>query len=118
VFQQHNSWGGPIKYVFGVDAQGKSRHQAAEKLVRQLPPRAKVSASGFTTPYISNRPDAYNMTLGVFDAQYIFFPSEAGDFIVDERATVTRLLKTLALSPSSPRLPWPSEAIPKISTRS
>jgi uncharacterized membrane protein len=93
VFQQHNSWGGPIKYVFGVDAQGKSRHQAAEKLVRQLPPRAKVSASGFTTPYISNRPDAYNMTLGVFDAQYIFFPSEAGDFIVDERATVTRLLQ-------------------------
>jgi uncharacterized membrane protein len=93
VFQQHNSWGGPIKYVFGVDAQGRIRHQAAEKLVRLLPPRAKVSASGFTTPYISNRPDAYNMTLGIFDAQYIFFPSEPADFIVDERATVTRLLR-------------------------
>jgi hypothetical protein len=58
-----------------------------------MPPRAKVSASGFTTPFISNRPDAYNMTLGIFDADYIFIPSEAGDFIGDERATVTRLLQ-------------------------
>ncbi len=92
IFQKTNSWGGPIKYEFGVDSDGRRRHQAAERLVKHLPPRAKVSASGFTTPYISNRPDAYNMTLGIFDAQYIFFPSEASDFIVEERATVTRLL--------------------------
>jgi hypothetical protein len=92
IFQKTNSWGGPIKYVFGVDSAGQRRHQAAERLVKHLPPRAKVSGSGFTTPFISNRPDAYNMTLGIFDADYIFFPSEAGDFIVDERATVTRLL--------------------------
>jgi uncharacterized membrane protein len=94
VLQQHNSWGGPVKFIFGIDAQGKSRHQGAERLARLLPKRAKVSASGFATPYISNRPDAYNMTLGVFDAEYIFFPSEASDFIVDERATVTRLLQS------------------------
>lgn len=94
VLQQHNAWGGPIKYVFGIDAQGKSRHQGAERLARLLPKRAKVSASGFVTPYISNRPDAYNMTLGIFDAQYIFFPSEPADFIADERATVTRLLQS------------------------
>lgn len=94
VFQKTNSWGGPIKYVFGIDSEGRRRHDAAERLVKHLPPRAKVSGSGFTTPYISNRPDAYNMTLGVFDADYLFFPSEAGDFIVDERATVTRLLNS------------------------
>jgi uncharacterized membrane protein len=94
LFQQENAYGGPIKYVFGIDAQGKRRHQAAEKLLRLLPPRAKVSGGGFITPYISNRPDAYNMTLGIFDAEYIFFPSETADFIVDERATVTRLLET------------------------
>jgi len=92
IFQKTNSWGGPIKYVFGIDSDGRRRHQAAERLLKHLPPRAKVSASGFTTPFISNRPDAYNMTLGIFDAEYLFFPSEAGDFIVDERATVTRLL--------------------------
>ncbi len=94
VFQKTNSWGGPIKYTFGVDADGRRRHQAAERLVKLLPPRAKVSGSGFTTPFISNRPDAYNMTLGIYDAEYIFFPSEASDFIVDERATVTRLLNS------------------------
>jgi uncharacterized membrane protein len=93
IFQRTNSWGGPIKYVFGVDSEGRQRHRAAERLLKHLPPRAKVSASGFTTPFISNRPDAYNMTLGIFDADYIFFPSEAQDFIVDERATVTRLLR-------------------------
>jgi uncharacterized membrane protein len=94
IFQKTNSYGGPIKYTFGVDPEGRKRHDAAERLVRKLPPRAKVSGSGFTTPYISNRPDAYNMTLGIFDADYIFFPSEPGDFIVDEKATVTRLLRT------------------------
>jgi len=41
--------GGPIKYTFGVDAEGRRRHQAAERLVHHLPPRAKVSGSGFTT---------------------------------------------------------------------
>jgi hypothetical protein len=94
VFQQHNSWGGPIQYVFGVGSQGKSRHQAAERLVHLLPPRAKVSGSAFTTPYISNRPNAYNMTIGIFDAEYIFFPSEPADLIADERGTVTRLLQS------------------------
>jgi hypothetical protein len=92
VFQQHNSWGGPIQYVFGIDSHGRSRHQAAERLVRLLPPRAKVSGSAFTTPYISNRPSAYNMTAGIFDAEYIFFPSEPADLVADERGTVTRLL--------------------------
>jgi uncharacterized membrane protein len=94
IFQKTNSWGGPIKYTFGIDADGRRRHDAAERLVKLLPPRAKVSGSGFTTPYISNRPDAYNMTLGIFDAEYIFIPSDAGDFIVDERATTTRLLNS------------------------
>ena len=95
IFQQTNSWGGPIKYVFGVDAEGKRRHEAAMRLVRLLPPRAKVTGSGFTTPFISNRPDAYNMTISAdTDAKYIFLPSEAGDFIGDERALVTRLFRS------------------------
>jgi uncharacterized membrane protein len=93
VFQKTNSYGGPIKYEFGVGSEGRRRHAAAERLVKLMPPRAKVSGSGFTTPFFSNRPDAYNMTLGIFDAEYIFFPSEASDCIVDEKSTVTKLLK-------------------------
>jgi len=94
IFQQTNSWGGPIKYTFGVDAEGRRRHQAAERLVRHLPPRAKVSGSGFTTPFVSNRPDAYNMTISnEADADYLIFPSESGDFIGNERETLTRVLR-------------------------
>jgi uncharacterized membrane protein len=92
IFQQTTAYGGIIKFKFGVDAEGRRRHQAAVRLLQKLPPRAKVSASGFTTPFISNRPDAYNITLGIFDAEYLFFPSEASDFIVDERSTIKRLL--------------------------
>ena len=95
IFQQTNSYGGPIKFVFGVNAEGQRRHEAAERLVRQLPPRASVTGGGFTTPYISNRPDAFNLTIsGATDAEYMFIPSEAADFIGDEKATVTRLLRS------------------------
>jgi uncharacterized membrane protein len=93
LFQQTNSWGGPIKFIFGVDAEGQRRHEAAERVVRHLPRRAKVSGSGFTTPFVSNRPDAYNMTISnEADADYLIFPSEAGDFIGNERETLTRVL--------------------------
>ena len=95
ILQRTNSYGGPIKYTFGIDAEGRRRHEAAERIVRHLPPRAKVTGGGFTTPYVSNRPDAYNLTIsGTTDAEYMFIPSEAGDFIVDEKATVTRELKS------------------------
>ncbi len=54
-----------------------------------------MTGGGFTTPYVSNRPDAFNLTIsGVTDAEYIFIPSESGDFIVDEKATVSRVLKS------------------------
>jgi hypothetical protein len=93
--QQTNSYGGPIKYVFGVNAEGQRRHEAAERLVRHLPARATVTGAGFTTPYVSNRPDAFNLTIsGATGAEYMFIPSEAADFIGDERSTVARLLKS------------------------
>jgi uncharacterized membrane protein len=93
ILQQTNSYGGPIKFTFGVDAEGKRRHEAAERLVRHLPARAKVAGSGFTTPFVSNRPDAYNMTISnETDAEYLVFPSEASDLIGNERETLTRVL--------------------------
>jgi hypothetical protein len=58
------------------------------------PAAAKVSGSGFTTPFVSNRPDAYNMTISnEADAEYLIFPSESGDFIGNERETLTRVLR-------------------------
>ena len=55
-------------------------------------PRSR--AAGFTTPYVSNRPDAFNLTIsGTTDAEYMFIPSEAADFIGDEKDIVTRVLR-------------------------
>jgi hypothetical protein len=41
ILQQTNSWGGPVKYTFGVDAESKRRHEAAVKLLKRLLPRAR-----------------------------------------------------------------------------
>jgi len=94
ILQQSNSYGGPIKYTFGVDAEGRRRHEAAERIVRHLPRRAKVTGGGFTTPYVSNRPDAFNLTIsGLAESEYMFIPSEAADFIGDEKSMVTQALR-------------------------
>jgi uncharacterized membrane protein len=93
VFQQNTSFGGPIPYVFGVNEVGQQRHDAMAEIQRLLPPRAKVTCSGFTTPQLSSRPDAYSLTLGVYDAEYFVVPSVTRDFIGDEREKVTDLLE-------------------------
>jgi uncharacterized membrane protein len=93
ILQKHTSFGGPIPYTFGVDDVGKKRRAAMDIIMGDLPADAKVSCSGFVTPQLSSRPDAYSMTLGIYDAEYIVFPTVASDFIGDERSKVTRLLQ-------------------------
>jgi uncharacterized membrane protein len=92
VLQKNTSVGGPIPYKFGVDREGRNRRHALDRLLVHLPPRAKVSCSAFTTPQVSSRPDAYSMTLGLYDTEYILFPTERADFIANEHETVTGLL--------------------------
>lgn len=94
VLQTNTSWGGPIRYKVGVNLEDRRRHEALDDVLKQLPKNAKVSCSGFVTPQVSSRANAYSLTLGVYDAEYILFPSEHKDFIVDERATVVRLLES------------------------
>jgi uncharacterized membrane protein len=94
VFQTHTSWGGPIRYKFGTNLEDRRRRSSLDEVLTNLPKDAKVSCSGFITAQVSSRPNAYSLTLGVYDADYILFPSEQKDFIVDERATVTRLLES------------------------
>ena len=84
--------GGPIAYKFGADTEARRRRQAFDAVESHLPKDAKVSCSAFTTPQVSSRADAYAMTLGVYDANYLLFPSEKADFIGNERQTVTGLL--------------------------
>jgi uncharacterized membrane protein len=93
ILQQNTSWGGPIPYRFGINDQDRLRRHAMDEIMRSLPARAKVTGSGFVTPQISSRPDAYSLTLGLYDTEYILCPSERADFIGDELQKVTGLLE-------------------------
>ena len=92
ILQKNTSYGGPIPFRFGINDDDRQRRRAVDELVPHLPPLAKVAGSGFVTPQISSRPDAYNLTISLFDAEYILFPSEKKDFIGDEQKKVTDLL--------------------------
>jgi uncharacterized membrane protein len=92
ILQTRISWGGPIRYKFGMSRVDHHRRSALDSVLRHLPKDAKVVGSGFITPQVSSRADAYCLTLGVYDAEYALFPSEKADFIVDERQTIMGLL--------------------------
>ncbi|HEX4338001.1 MAG TPA: DUF2079 domain-containing protein [Polyangiaceae bacterium] len=93
VLQKNTSVGGPIPYKFGMDREGHERRVALDKVLESLPATAKVSCSAFTTPQVSSRADAYSMTLGLYDAEYILFPTVHADFIGNEYSTVSGLLQ-------------------------
>ncbi|HVW24558.1 MAG TPA: DUF2079 domain-containing protein [Polyangiaceae bacterium] len=93
VLQHNTSSCGPVPYKFGVDHEGYTRHQSLLAVLKDLPPRAKVAGSAFTTPQVSSRPDAYSLTIGVFDAEYVLFPSSHADFVANEYDVVTGLLR-------------------------
>ncbi len=92
ILQQNTALGGPIKYTFGVDPEGEERHRGLYELLPMLPADGKVSCGAFVTPQLSSRPDAYSMTLGMYDADYIVVPSVRAEFIGNELETVTGLL--------------------------
>jgi uncharacterized membrane protein len=93
VMQHNTSAGGPVAYKFGVDHEGRARREALDVVLTSLPPRAKVSCSAFTTPQVSNRPDAYSMTLGLYDAEYMLFPTVRADFVGGEYDAVLSSLE-------------------------
>jgi uncharacterized membrane protein len=94
VLQRQTSWGGPVKYKFGVDDEGRRRRHGLDVVLRLLPANAKVSASAFTITQVSSRTDDYALTLGLYDADYVLFPTEASELIVDEQQKITDLLTT------------------------
>ncbi|MGC4065223.1 MAG: DUF2079 domain-containing protein [Polyangiaceae bacterium] len=94
VFQHNTSYGGPLYFTFGRDAQGEQRRAAVRALMRDLPAKAKVSASGFLVPQLSSRADAYSLPHTIDDAEYLAFPSVSADYIGNEQAMVERLLST------------------------
>ncbi|MGC4091093.1 MAG: DUF2079 domain-containing protein [Polyangiaceae bacterium] len=84
VLQQNTSRGGPIPYVFGWTDEGRARHASVEALKEVIPWDGKVTGSAFIVPQFSARPNAYSLSISVFDADYIVAPSGRKEHLPDE----------------------------------
>jgi uncharacterized membrane protein len=83
--QQEYVRGGFGYYHFKVTPTDAVRRKALYELIKMVPPRAKIVASENIVPQVSNRPDAYTLRMGLYDAEYLLFEAprsgEEGTFI-------------------------------------
>ena len=94
VLQGNTSRGGPIPYSFGWDDRGRVRHAAVSKLMTILPRDARVAASAYLVPQISARPSGYSLSLGLYDAEWMFAPSDLPEIITPEVARIREALRS------------------------
>jgi uncharacterized membrane protein len=73
IFQQHTARGGFGPYHFGTNREDLERRESMRKLIAKVPPMAKITAAEDVVPQLSNRPDAYTLRHGLFDAEYLLF---------------------------------------------
>jgi hypothetical protein len=73
VLQQHTARGGFGPYHFGTNREDLERRASLRKLVAMVPPLAKIVAAEDVVPQVSDRPDAYTLRHGLFDAEYLLF---------------------------------------------
>ena len=92
IFQQHTVKGGFGGYNFETTARDLADREKFARIVRNIPPRASVSACDNLVPHVSNRPVAYTLRFAVFDADYILFFSDIGRIGGDERGKVSEAL--------------------------
>ena len=59
-----------------------------------IPPDGKVTASAFTVPQFSARPNAYCLAISIFDADYIVAPSGPKEHLPDEKNRIRDALKS------------------------
>jgi uncharacterized membrane protein len=78
VFQQNTVRGGFSLYTFGTSDQDRAHRQALRPLLAEVPPRARIVATESLVPQVSNRPDAYTLRIGVYDADYLLFQLPIG----------------------------------------
>jgi uncharacterized membrane protein len=62
---------------FGTTVGDREAMREVRELVLLIPPRARVVASERLVPHISNRPDAYTLRVGLFDADYLLFDTRS-----------------------------------------
>jgi uncharacterized membrane protein len=73
ILQRETTRGGFGPYYFGTTANDLARRAALQNILTQLPAEAKVVATERLVPQVSNRPDAYTLRVGTFDAEYLLF---------------------------------------------
>jgi uncharacterized membrane protein len=73
ILQRHTVRGGFAPYKFGWTAADAARYAGLRRLIDQVPPDAKIAASEYLVPHVSNRADAYTLRLGLYDAEYLLF---------------------------------------------
>jgi uncharacterized membrane protein len=78
IFQRNTIRGGFGVYTFGTSELDRMRRKDLRPLLAQIPPRAKIVASEMLVPQVSNRPDAYTLRIGTYDADYLFFTLPIG----------------------------------------
>jgi uncharacterized membrane protein len=78
ILQRHTARGGFGVYNFETTAIDLERRASVAAMVRAVPRRAKIAASEFLVPQVSNRPDAYTLRVGIFDAEYMLFQLPLG----------------------------------------
>lgn len=92
VLQTNTARGGPIAYRFDSGPEWEARTSSLRVLLAMVPPQASVSASAFTIPQVSTRPNAYSLSLGIWDAEYLLIPMNRAEFVEPE---VTHLRQAL-----------------------
>ena len=73
VLQQNTAYAGPRPFAFGMDGEAERRNREIAKLFALVPKDAKIACSNLVAPQFSSREDAYDMTQGFFDAEYLVF---------------------------------------------
>jgi uncharacterized membrane protein len=73
VLQQHTVRGGFAPFKFSWNEQDAARYADLRALIAEVPKDAKIVASEYLVPHVSNRADAYTLRLGLYDAEYLLF---------------------------------------------
>jgi uncharacterized membrane protein len=72
-FQRHTIRGGFGRYTFGTTDLDREHLRSVQALIKHVPRYAKIVASETLVPQVSNRPDAYTLRVGIYDAEYLLF---------------------------------------------
>ena len=73
ILQRHTARSGFDRFRFGTSEEDRARRAELDALIARIPPRAKVVAAETVVPHVCDRPDAYTLRLGLFDAEYLLF---------------------------------------------